>query len=134
MDSYPSLKLKEEPGVIPEQEKQSPTLKLRERPGVLSEQEKQSKEVLRKRRWGGYYVSGLIWISANSFKRSAIDELIILVIALGAWFFYYRLKAKIKVNNETAKIIITFAILYFGAALLIGFLTALADNLVVIAE
>lgn len=93
-----------------------------------NKQESQRPVPAKKRFWGGYIVAGLIWTFAQSFKKSTIDELIILVIAIGAGFLYYRLKSKIKFKNETAKIITTFVILYIVSALLIGFLTSLANN------
>ncbi len=78
--------------------------------------------------WGGYIVAGLIWTIAQSFNKSIIDEFIIVVITIGAGFFYYRLKSKIKFKNEVAKIIIAFVILEIVSGLLIGFLTSLANN------
>lgn len=82
-----------------------------------------------KNRWfAGYLIAGLIWTFAQSFKKNSIDEFIILVIAILAGVFYHRLKSKIKVKNEAGKIAITFVILYIVSALLIGFLTSLANN------
>ncbi len=82
-----------------------------------------------KNRWfAGYLIAGLIWTFAQTFKKNTIDEFIILVIAITAGVLYHRLKSKIKVKNETGKIAITFIILYIVSALLIGFLTSLANN------
>lgn len=81
----------------------------------------------RSNKWsfGGYIVAGLIWTLARSFRKSITDELIILIVAVGAGFLYYRLKSKIKFKNETVAGITAFVILYIISALLIGFLTVL---------
>ena len=82
-----------------------------------------------KNKWFIYYIIiGLIWTPAQKFNKSSIDELIILIVAIGAGFSYYRLKSKMYGNNEIAKIVSTFAILFVSSAFLIGFLTTLADN------
>lgn len=82
-----------------------------------------------KNKWfAGYLIAGLIWTFAQSFKKNTIDEFIILVIAILAGVFYHRLKSKIKIKNEAGKIALTFLILYIVSALLIGFLTSLANN------
>jgi predicted PurR-regulated permease PerM len=93
----------------------------------------QNKEVQQsvptKNKWfAGYLIAGLIWKFAQSFKKNTMDEFIILVIAITAGVLYHRLKSKIKVKNEAGKIAITFIILYIVSALLIGFLTSLANN------
>jgi hypothetical protein len=80
---------------------------------------------IKKRRFGSYIVAGLIWTFAQNFKKTALDELIILIIAIGTGFLYYPLKSKIKIKNEILRIILTFIIIEIVAGGLIGFLTAL---------
>lgn len=94
------------------------------------EEDKQQIGTIEKGRFGGYVVSGLIWYFAQSFATTTINELIVLVIAITSGFFYYRLKSKIKIKNEIARIILTFIILQIIAGISTGFLTALADKLV----
>lgn len=76
----------------------------------------------------GYIVAGLILAFSQSFKKTATDEFIILVIAIAAGFLYHRLKLKIKLKSEILKVIITFMILSIAAAFLIGFLTAIVNR------
>jgi hypothetical protein len=79
----------------------------------------------KKRLFGGYIVAGLIWVFSQNFKKTTVDEIIILIIVIGAGFLYYPLKSKIKIKNELVRIILTFIILEIIAGALIGFLTAL---------
>lgn len=93
------------------------------------ESEAQTKEEDKKKGgWGGYVVAGLIYAMAQSFNKSSLDALIIIVIAIVAWIFYRRLKSKIKVKNEVAKVVITAVLMLAVSAFLIGFLTSLADR------
>jgi len=92
----------------------------------MEKQDSQTQIVTTKGSWfAGYIVAGLIWVFAQGFRKTAIDEFIILVIAIGAGFFYRRLKRKIKIKNEAVKIIITFIIIEVIAGFLVGLLTAL---------
>jgi uncharacterized membrane protein required for colicin V production len=61
----------------------------------------------------------------QTFNRSVIDEFTVLVIAIIAGYFYHGLKRKIKIKNETVRILITYFILLFVSAVLIGFCTAI---------
>jgi predicted PurR-regulated permease PerM len=80
-------------------------------------------------RWfAGYVVAGLIWTFAQSFKKNTVDEFIVLVVAIGAGFFYHRIKSKIKIKNEAARIIVTFIIIEIIAGALIGFSTTIANR------
>ena len=93
------------------------------------ESEAQTKEEDKKKGgWGGYIVAGLIYTMAQSFNKSTLDGLIILVMVIMAWIFYRRLKSKIKVKNEVAKAVITAVLMLVVSAFLIGFLTSLADQ------
>lgn len=76
----------------------------------------------------GYIIAGTIWVLAQTFKKTTLDELVILVIAIVAGLSYRNLKSKIKIKNETGRIILTFGILYIVTAFLIGFLTALLNR------
>lgn len=71
---------------------------------------------------GSYIVAGLIYsISQQAgFSTTTFGELFSLVVAIGAGFFYHKLKNRIKIKNETARIIVTFVILEMVAGLLIG--------------
>jgi len=98
----------------------------------MKEKNKNTKEenpsqiiITKKRLFGGYIVAGLIWVFSQNFKKTALDELIILIIAIGTGFLYYPLKSKIKIKNEILRIILTFIIIEIVAGGLIGFLTAL---------
>lgn len=75
--------------------------------------------------FAGYIVAGLIWSMAQGFRKSSIDEFIVLVIAIGAGFFYHRLKNKVKINNGIWKTIVTFIILEMISGFLIGLLTSI---------
>ena len=91
----------------------------------MEKQENQPQTITKNKWFAGYVVAGLIWYFSQGFSKTTTDELIILVIAIGAGFFYHRLKAKIKIKNEVARIIITFIILEVIAGGLVGFLTTL---------
>lgn len=100
------------------------------------QQYKPQQPILTKKSWwradskwfGGYIVAGTIWYYSEKFKQTPIDSLIVLFIAIAAGFFYYRLKSKIRVKNEIARIVITFLILEIIAGGLIGLFTSLANN------
>lgn len=97
------------------------------------ENKRQAQSVLIKKSWwqanpkwlGGFIVAGSVWYFAQNFNKTPFDNLTILIVAIGAGFLYYRLKSKIKIKNEIAKIILTFVILEIVAGFLIGFLTVL---------
>lgn len=85
----------------------------------------------REGRWfSGYVVAGLIWVFAQSFRKTAVDEFIILIVAIGAGFFYYRIKAKIKIKNDVIRVIITFFIIEIITAILISLATTIANRLI----
>lgn len=97
---------------------------------IINDLEKENKEKIKKedkehRRWGGYIIAGVIWAFSQSFKKTTVDELIILIIAVVSGFLYYRLKSKIKIKNEIIKIILTAIIILVITSLIIGFLTTL---------
>jgi len=80
-------------------------------------------------RWfAGYVVAGLIYAMAQNFNKTTVDELIILAVAIGAGFFYHRIKSKIKIKNEAARILATFVLIEIIAGALIGISTAIADR------
>ena len=97
------------------------------------ENKQQSQQAPAKKSWwqvspkwlGGYIVAGSVWYFAQNFNKTPVDSLIILIVAIVAGVLYYRLKSKIKVKNEIAKVILTFVIIEIAAGFLIGFLTAL---------
>ena len=93
-----------------------------------NKEDKQQSALMKKSSWGSFLVAGLIYEFAQTFNKSTADAVIILVIAIVSGFIYYRLKAKIKIENEFARVITTFIILGIVAAFLTGFLTSLADN------
>lgn len=100
--------------------------------GIIKDLENENKQQTKqegktKRRWGGYIIAGIVFAIASDFRKTSSGELIVLIIAAGTWFFYYRLKSKLKIKNETVKIVTTFVILYIAAGLLIGFLTSLVN-------
>lgn len=72
---------------------------------------------------GSYVTMGLIWVFAQSFKKSNIDELVVLTIAIIAGIFYCRLKSKIGIKNNAIAAIVTFFILEIISGFLIGVLT-----------
>ena len=100
---------------------------------IIDDLEKENKEQMKKedkkrRRWGGYITAGLIFAGAESFRKTSLGGLIVLVVAIGAGFFYYRLKSKIKIKNEIVKSILTFLILFVISGFLVGFLTSLINR------
>ncbi len=100
---------------------------------IINDLEKENKGQIKKedkakRRWGGYITAGLIFAGAQSFRSTSSGEIIVFIVAIGAWFFYYRLKAKIKLKNEIVKSILTFLILFVISGLLVGFLTSLSNR------
>lgn len=102
--------------------------KIENNKGVENKENKQQLTPMKKSFWGWYLVAGLIYEFAQTFNKSTIDAVIILVIAITSGFLYYRLKSKIKIENEFARVITTFIILEIIAALSTGFFTSLADN------
>lgn len=78
---------------------------------------------------GGYIVAGSIWYFSERFRKTSIDGIIVFTVAIAAWFFYYRLKSKIKIKNEAVRIIIVFFILEIISGVLIGFSTSISDAL-----
>ena len=83
---------------------------------------------VRNRWFAGYIVAGLIWNQAHFFEKTSIDGLIILVIAISSGVLYHRVKLKLQIKNEVARIVITFLILSSVSVLLIVFLTTITDN------
>jgi uncharacterized membrane protein YfcA len=74
---------------------------------------------------GSYITMGLLWVFAKSFSKSDVDELVVLVIVIIAGIFYYRLKSKIRIKNNTIAAVVTFFILEIISGFLIGFLTTI---------
>jgi hypothetical protein len=102
---------------------------------VINDLERENKVLMKredkgKRRWGGYITAGLIFAAAESFRKTSGGEVIVFIVAIGAWFFYYRLKAKIKIKNEIGKSVLTFLILFVISGLLVGFLTNLTSRII----
>jgi len=77
---------------------------------------------------GGLIVAGAVWYYSEQFRRTMIDGFIVLVVAIAAGFFYYRLKQKIKIKNEGVKVIMSFIIIEIIASVLIGFLIGIVDH------
>jgi hypothetical protein len=80
---------------------------------------------------GGYVVAGLIFAIAqqSGFTKTTGGELVSVIVALGAGYFYHKLKEKIKIKSEPIRIIVTFVILEIIAGLLVGFITPFANLL-----
>lgn len=79
-------------------------------------------------RWiGGYIIAGLIWAMAQGFRNTMGGEIVVLVIAVVAGFFYYPLKAKIKIGSSFIRVVVTFLIIMIISAIAIGFLTPFAN-------
>src|ERR1700676_118207 len=82
-------------------------------------------------RWFEVYMtaSAIIYFAQKSFNKSPIDELIIIVIAIGAGCFCLPLTRRLKINNRIARIVVTCLILLIASGFLIGFLTGIANAL-----
>ncbi len=95
-----------------------------------TEQNKESQHsVPTKDRWvAGIVVAGSIVAFSQQFKKSSLDEFIILVIAIGAGYFYYKLKRRIKIKHDGLRALATYFSLLAIAAFLIGACTALANG------
>jgi len=79
-----------------------------------------------KKQWiGGYVTAGAIWYYSQGFRKSPIDEVIVMIVAIGSGFIYYLLKSKITIKNEIIKVIITFLLIGFIAQFVNAFLTTL---------
>lgn len=78
----------------------------------------------------GYVVAGLIFGLAQQagFSKTTGGEVVSIIVAIGAGYFYHRLKAKIKIKNETIRAIITFIVLEIIAGALVGFFGNLLLN------
>ena len=89
-------------------------------------QNQELEKTIQKKKWfTPYFVVGSIWYFSQKFNETTSDTLIILIVAVLAGVSYYHLKSKIKIKNETVKIILTFVIFWLISALIIGFLTSL---------
>lgn len=78
---------------------------------------------------GGYIVAGAVWYYSEKFRQTTIDSIIVLVIAIAAGFFFYRIHAKLgSIKNYILRDISAFFIVLIIAGAAIGFLTAIANN------
>ena len=73
----------------------------------------------------GFFTAAFIWYFAQQFNKSSLDESIIVIIAIGAGCLYYPLKRRIKIGNESGKILVTFVILFVTSAVLVGAFTTI---------
>lgn len=95
----------------------------------------QEREGEKKGNWkswiGSYIVSGLIFAMAqqSGFTKTTGGELASVIVALGAGYFYLKLKERVKIKSEPIRIIVTFIILEMIAGLLVGFITPFANLL-----
>ena len=77
------------------------------------------------RKWlVGFFVAATINYFAQQFSRTPLDELIILVVAIGVGCFYYPIKQRMNlpIKNESGKAIATYFIVLFVSAAAIGVL------------
>lgn len=101
---------------------------------IINDLEKENRGQLKKwdkkqRRWGGYITAGLIFAGSKSLGETFWGQFVVPIVAIGAGFFYYRLKEKIKIKNEVVRSVLTFVILSIISALLAGFLTGLLNRI-----
>ena len=94
-----------------------------------NEVDKQSTSKKAGKWFAGYIVAGLIFAIAKqtNFTKTLGGELTVAVVAIGAGFFYHRLKEKIKIKNNVARFIVTFIILEMIAGALVGLLIPFAN-------
>lgn len=85
-----------------------------------------------KNKWyAPYIVAGLIiGASQSSVWNDSVGKFIILFLAIGAGFFYYPVKSKIKIKNEAIRVIVTFLILEIIAGFLAGASAGLINGLI----
>jgi len=104
----------------------------------MEKQNNQSQPTIKESWFAGYIVAVLTFILMGGFSsrlyftsfpqkflKTSTDEFIILVLAIGAGFFYHLLKRKIKIKYEIVRIIITFIVLVMISGFLADHLTRL---------
>jgi hypothetical protein len=89
----------------------------------------ENKPQIKKRSWS-YITSGLVYALGVRYGKTTIDGIIILVVAISAGFLYYFLKSKLKIKNETIKIILTLVVVLSFSAFMNGFLSAILNRLI----